>query len=236
MDQAGESAAPSPAHPAGDASAIAALVADAAEGSQDAWRSIVHAFGPRVFALVRSRCGDAEFAEEVTQAVFATAAEKLTIGGPTAYTEQGRFEAWLFRIAMNRVRDEARRRKRRNTVHGGLRLHDAEGSERTTTISRGGAANRAEDCQLNQMRRAMAQLGDADREVIALRHHGEMTFKQMSELLGEPVGTLLARHHRALRKLKDKMEQATDHEPRETERSAGASDPERAQAQRKAVS
>jgi len=236
VDQAGESAAPSPAHPAGDASAIAALVADAAEGSQNAWRSIVHAFGPRVFALVRSRCGDAEFAEEVTQAVFAKAAEKLTIGGPSAYTEQGRFEAWLFRIAMNRVRDEARRRKRRNTVHGGLRLHDAEGSERTTTSSRGGTENRAEDSQLNQMRRAMAQLGDADREVIALRHHGEMTFKQMSELLGEPVGTLLARHHRALRKLKDKMEQATDHETRDTERSAGASDPERAHAQRKAVS
>ena len=45
----------------------------------------------------------------------------------------------------------------------------------------------------------MARLHDADREVIELRHHGGLSFKQIAELLDEPLGTLLARHHRALR-------------------------------------
>jgi DNA-directed RNA polymerase specialized sigma24 family protein len=52
----------------------------------------------------------------------------------------------------------------------------------------------------------MHQLADADREIIELRHHGQMSFAQLAEMLGEPIGTLLARHHRALAKLKSLME------------------------------
>jgi RNA polymerase sigma-70 factor (ECF subfamily) len=50
---------------------------------------------------------------------------------------------------------------------------------------------------------AIASLGESDREVITLRHVGGMSFQQMADTLGEPLGTLLARHHRALRKLRD---------------------------------
>jgi len=53
-----------------------------------------------------------------------------------------------------------------------------------------------------RLRRAMALLPEADREIVELRHHVGMSFKQMADLLDEPLGTLLARHHRALRKLK----------------------------------
>ena len=56
------------------------------------------------------------------------------------------------------------------------------------------------------MRRAMGELGDSDREVIELRHHGQMSFKEMAEVLDEPMGTLLARHHRALKKLRGIMD------------------------------
>ena len=49
---------------------------------------------------------------------------------------------------------------------------------------------------------SMERLSEEDREVIELRHHGGMSFKQMAETLGAPLGTLLARHHRALHKLR----------------------------------
>ena len=58
---------------------------------------------------------------------------------------------------------------------------------------------------LDALRSALSGLEDADREVIELRHHAGMSFKQIADLLEEPIGTLLARHHRALRKLKDIM-------------------------------
>jgi DNA-directed RNA polymerase specialized sigma24 family protein len=43
--------------------------------------------------------------------------------------------------------------------------------------------------------------------VIDLRHVGGLSFKQMADALGEPVGTLLARHHGALAKLRALIEQ-----------------------------
>ena len=86
---------------------IAALLRRASTGDSGAWRLIVDDYAPRVFGLLRMQCGDPDLAEELTQATFCTIAVKISTG----YEEHGRFEAWLFRIAMNRLRDEMRRRK-----------------------------------------------------------------------------------------------------------------------------
>ncbi len=177
-----------------DSDAIAEVLAQAARGDAAAWCDIVRAYGPRVFALCQSRCRDPEVSEEVTQSVFATVAVKMTSG---EYTERGRFESWLFRVAMNRVRDLMRRNRRRPE-----NLADGQLDQVRATPGRP-----AEDGpELAALRRAMEHLSPADREVIELRHHAQMGFKQMSEVLDEPLGTLLARHHRALRKLREILE------------------------------
>lgn len=177
-----------------DSDAIAEVLAQAARGDAAAWRDIVRAYGPRVFALCQSRCRDPEVSEEVTQSVFATVALKMTSG---EYAERGRFESWLFRVAMNRVRDLMRRNRRRpeNLADGQLDQVRAA-PERPTNDSP----------ELASLRRAMEHLSPADREIIELRHHAQMGFKQMSEVLDEPLGTLLARHHRALKKLREILE------------------------------
>ena len=49
----------------------------AAVGAEDAWRTIVAIYSGRVFGLIRSQCGNAALAEEITQSVFCTMAEKI---------------------------------------------------------------------------------------------------------------------------------------------------------------
>ncbi|MFN0133100.1 MAG: RNA polymerase sigma factor [Phycisphaerales bacterium] len=173
-----------------DAREVAALLADAASGRPEAWRRLVERYSRRVFALAKSRCRSSEVAEEVTQSVFATVATKLGRGG---YSEQGRFEAWLFRVAMNRIRDEVRRVARRGPMGGSEAALNAE------------AKAQAMPAELAGLRSAMERLSEADREIIEMRHHAGMGFREMAALLNEPLGTLLARHHRALRKLRDLM-------------------------------
>lgn len=197
------SAAEVPGAPAeqGSGGASPDLIAAVCRGDEAAWTELVRLYSRRVFALVRSRVRDPELAEEITQSVFVTLAERLPGKG---YKEQGRFEPWLFRIAMNRVRDEARRRTRGEKMRSGLRLvgGDAEG-------------DRAADepvADTGRLKEALASLNDADREIIELRHHASMGFKDIADLLGEPVGTLLARHHRALRKLRAALEDDTSAE------------------------
>ena len=85
------------------------ILSRAAGGDERAWRRLIDLFARRVFALAKSRCRNAEVAEEITQSVFATVASKLSLG---EYTEQGRFESWIFRVTMNRLRDEMRRARR----------------------------------------------------------------------------------------------------------------------------
>ncbi len=174
---------------------VSGLLSAAARGEEAAWRELIERYGRRVYALAKSRCRKPELAEEIAQSVFATVASKLIEPG-SGYVEQGRFESWLFRVTMNRVRDYARRTARQ--------------AEPVDPAALGGIpvwsrARDDEEAELERLRAAMACLSDADREVIALRHHGQMGFKQMAEMLGEPLGTLLARHHRALRKLKQLM-------------------------------
>ncbi len=174
---------------------LAPVLAAAAAGDERAWRDLVRRYGRRVFALAKSRLRRADLAEEITQSVFATVAIKLRDGG---YDEQGRFESWLFRIAMNRVRDEARRHARHAAPI------DPEAFGRVAGEPAGN--DNADSQELGKLRMALDELSDSDREVIELRHHAEMSFKQIAEQLEEPMGTLLARHHRALRKLRAILE------------------------------
>jgi RNA polymerase sigma-70 factor, ECF subfamily len=131
------------------------------------------------------------------QSVLVTVATKVTAG---EYTESGRFEPWLFRVAMNRIRDEIRKQRRSIVETNGYLPEQAEPGD--GRIGDSGD----DDGQKDALRVALGKLPDADREVIELRHHGAMSFKEIAAMTGEPMGTLLARHHRALRKLRAMIE------------------------------
>ncbi len=187
-----------PTHSTEQPDDLGALIASAAKGDEQAWVEIVNRYARRVFAMIRSRLHDEELSEEITQSVFVTVATK--INGNEGYAEMGRFEPWLFRITMNRVRDVCRKRKRHATPTDPDQLSRFEGREHLDDSAE------TKSSELIELRSVLESLSDTDREIIELRHHGQLSFKQIAELLGQPVGTLLARHHRALKKLRERME------------------------------
>ena len=166
----------------------------AAAGDEAAWRDIVEAYTPRVFGLIRAQCGNVDLAEEITQSAFCTVVERIG-----RYAEVGRFESWLFRIAMNRLRDEMRRRRRQaNPVESEALVGLAGAGDDETEAGAGG-----EDVVALQA--ALARLSESDRQVIHLRHFTGLSFAAIAEILGEPLGTVLARQHRALKKLRQHL-------------------------------
>lgn len=178
---------------------LAPLLQAASRGDPQAWRELVGRYSRRVYALAKSRCRNDDVAEEITQSVFATIAVKLRAG---EYTESGRFEPWLFRVAMNRVRDAIRKARRNPETHDeALFAHTAQ---------REPDAPAFDSMAVGRLRLAMAELSEADREIVELRHHGGLSFRQIADILEEPVGTLLARHHRALKKLRDALEEGVE--------------------------
>ena len=171
---------------------LQATLRRAAQGDDAAWRLLVETYAARVFGLIRAQCGNEDLAQEITQSTFCTVVVKIG-----QYTELGKFESWLFRIAMNRLRDEMRRRKRQanpvrdDTLAG---LAGAGGGADQTGV--------ADPDELRALRAAMARLSEADLRVIQLRHYGGLSFAQIAQVLGQPLGTVLARQHRALKKLR----------------------------------
>jgi RNA polymerase sigma-70 factor, ECF subfamily len=174
------------------------LLRAAGRGDPAAWRQLLETYAGRVYALVYRRCGDRDLAEEITQATFVKVSGKLR-----GYRELGRFEAWLFRIALNGLRDEMRRRKRHAvtvdfTVTPPESLgHRGDGPPPHEALERGERAA--------MLRAAVARLPEADRQIIELRYVAELTFSQIAEVLDEPLGTVLARGHRALKKLRQML-------------------------------
>jgi RNA polymerase sigma-70 factor, ECF subfamily len=206
---------------------ISKLLAAAAKGDENAWRILVDSYSKRVFGLLVRQCGDRELAEEITQATFVKIVVSLE-----NYREEGKFEPWLFRIAMNRLRDEMRRRARHarpmdmspssaspgsTSGSGGSGsgtsqwqavqnkiIHTAgtEGSDRENPLER---VSRAE--QVERLKTTIATMSDADQKILHLRHTAGLSFADIAETLEQPLGTVLARGNRALNKLKKLMDE-----------------------------
>jgi len=184
--------------------ALDGTLAAASAGDEGAWRKLIEAYSGRVYALLLRQCGDGELAEEITQATFVKVVNKLG-----DYHESGRFEAWLFRIAINRLRDEMRRRKRHaaNVDFAGT-PPEAIGYAGPGDAGPDASALQAE--QYDALHRAIASLPEADRELLHLRYTAELSYQQIAETLEQHLGTVLARGHRALKKLKAMLADSMD--------------------------
>lgn len=197
--------------------ALGDVVSRAAAGEESAWRELVEAYAARVYGLLMARCRDPELAEELTQDTFARVAQRLERGD--VYEERGRFEPWLFRIALNRLRDEARRRKRHarsmdmapggrssGQANDGGEWSSLQASARRPTGETFATGDPHEAAAAGEtaavLREAVASMSEKDREILHLRHTAGLSYPEIADALGEPQGTVLARGHRALKKLR----------------------------------
>ena len=111
----------------------------------------------------------------------------------TRYRANGAFSAWLYRIVINIARDAARRRRIRISLPLGNH-HPAD---------RDGAPPR--ECSQRELveviELALAALPDRLREVLVLRHYGDLTVAQIAVALNKPISTIKSRTRSALRRL-----------------------------------
>jgi RNA polymerase sigma-70 factor (ECF subfamily) len=125
------------------------------------------------------------------------------------YEHDGRFEAWLFRIATNLVRDRIRKAQRRGELNSSSNSYEADATNQLANLSDDKAVSPDDQLRLreevDELQQALDDLPDAEREVICLRHFSGLSFKEVAEAMGTPIGTALARAHRGLARLKEMM-------------------------------
>lgn len=158
---------------------------------RDAFSLLVERHQDRVYRLVLGVLGHPEDARDVTQEAFVRAYRSLK-----SYRPDLSFLNWLLKIAVNAARDERARRQRR--PRSGL-----EGLEEIPEARpAGAAADRA--VLLGQVRAALAELSDREREVFVLRELEGLeveTVARLLELAPPTVRRHLARARLRLREL-----------------------------------
>ena len=137
-----------------------------------------------IYFIVRSK----EVAEDIFQETFVKAIVTLQQG---RYTNDGKFAAWITRIAHNLVIDQFRIERNENTVSNDETEIDLLNNAK---LPEGNIENRMVNEQvLKDVRMLIDELPDCQREVVFMRYYQDMSFKEIADITGVSINTALGR-------------------------------------------
>ena len=142
-----------------------------------------------LFSFLAYRTGDRVLAEDL----LADAFERALRSRRRFDRRRGSQKTWLYAIALNALRDHARR------VSAETRALERAGDPE------GGHDPLASVEHRDELGRALATLSAEEREAIALRFGADLTVPEIAKLLDEPLTTAEGRIYRALRKLRAEL-------------------------------
>ena len=175
------------------------LVARITAGDQSALDEVYHRHSRPVYSLALHIIRDPAMAEDVTQEVFL----KLWRQSESYRPERGALGSWLLSVAHNRAIDVMRRRRLREEY----RLPDSQELGDVIAdgaIDPGDAAGIAEVARA--VRNALEQIPVAQRQAIEMAFFQGKTHVEISDELGEPLGTAKTRIRLGMRKLRSLLE------------------------------
>jgi RNA polymerase sigma-70 factor (ECF subfamily) len=163
---------------------------------------LVHEHYDRLFRAASFMCGSEQAAEDLVQETFLAAAESIKRfeGRSSTYT-------WLYGIMLNKFRRWLRRK-----VTAPVSLQESGEGEQGRGLEDllradgplpGEAAEQAETARL--VRAALEHLSGDHRAVISMRYVDGMSYHEIAEVLGCPLGTVKSRIHYALESIARKL-------------------------------
>lgn len=170
----------------------AELVAQARGGSEDACRALVDRYQHSVYNLINRMVRDPGVAEELAQDTFVKA-----LGALHSFDPAFRFVTWVLRIAHNTAIDHLRRRRVATVPIDGpddQPVSDAILVDRTQRTP----FELAEQADLRRtLDWALAQLRPEYRRMIVLRYLEDLSYEEIVDVVGLPLGTVKSHLHRA---------------------------------------
>ena len=169
------------------------LLEQAAAGVADARRDLFERYRAAAYRVGLRITGRHEDALDVTQDAFIRAFEKLD-----TFERGASFKTWLLRIVSNRALDVLR--KRRVRIAAPLDNGDENRIEPPAPAISPESGMEREEIG-SRIRLAMEKLPPDQRAVISLYATGDLTYGEIAETLGVPIGTVMSRLFHARKKL-----------------------------------
>ncbi len=157
---------------------------------------VYEAYGARIYSICRRLAGNAPDADDITQEVLLRILEQAG-----SYAGKARFSTWVFRLTINLARNHL---KAAQLHQGGslLTFPREAGPEDAAPGPTEIAIRREESAQLDSLLQALPM---DQRSVLILRELEGMSYAEIGEVLGLPMGTVTSRICRGRRSLADLM-------------------------------
>ena len=169
------------------------------DGVEHVFERMVHDHQDRLYALGYALTGNRHDAEEVAQDTLLRAYRAL-VRYPPERVRELKQRAWLHQIAVNVARNMHRRPS--------PRLVELNGSEQDAAP--GPEARALDRVALDGVAAALGCLPQRYREAVVLRCVQDMSYAEVAEVLGQPVGTVKSNVHRGLRILRGENDERLD--------------------------
>lgn len=179
-------------------------------GDQQAFHELMNRHQSKVYSYIYSMIGSAGLADDIFQETFTKVITKMD----DTYNEQGKWIAWVMRIAHNATIDHIRKQKHFVDVSSN---YDKESNtdfyDRLPDEDLVGAQEQLEQDEIkSSLMKHIAELPEEQRQVVMLRHYYEMPFKEIAELTNVSINTALGRMRYALINLRKLFDQEKEQE------------------------
>ncbi len=183
---------------------LAEVIRQCQQGDRESFVWLVDAYSPKLYQYFYRVCGSPDLAEDLLQDLFVKLLLKIR-----SYRHENKFDSWLFRVAANMVRDFFRSRQRQIKTAA---MPDGDIMPAVSDVAdeQFDRLETAEQVDILQM--ALKRLAREEREMIVLRHYSGLNYKDIAEQYGLPLGTVLSKVHRGMKKLNKIMTQVTENE------------------------
>jgi RNA polymerase sigma-70 factor (ECF subfamily) len=162
------------------------------QGDEKCLESLITRHQRKVFTSILLLVKDKELAEDLFQETFIKVINTLRSGN---YHEEGKFLPWVIRIGHNLVIDYFRKQKRMPMVRDTEEFNVMDSLKLTDD-------NIEDKMVITQIHTEIRQLIEFlpfdQREVVIMRHYGDMSFKEIAEVTNVSINTSLGRMRYAL--------------------------------------
>lgn len=167
------------------------------DGDNKAFDLLLSRNQEKLFTYILFVVRDREMANDMFQETFFKVVSRLQQG---KYIANGKFSAWLMRIAHNVIMDWYRQQRAQNIVDAPKENDLSNVGSTLLESSREGEL--VNNQVMEDVRRMMSHLPASQREVVFMRFYQRMSFKEIAEATGVSINTALGRMRYAIHNLR----------------------------------
>lgn len=167
------------------------------DGDNKAFDLLLSRNKEKLFTYILFVVRDREMANDMFQETFFKVVSRLQQG---KYIANGKFSAWLMRIAHNVIMDWYRQQRAQNIVDAPKENDLSNVGSTLLESSREGEL--VNNQVMEDVRRMMSHLPASQREVVFMRFYQQMSFKEIAEATGVSINTALGRMRYAILNLR----------------------------------